>query len=346
MTNDSPRRQGPTSPSTTGDAEKPLFSDQLLSAVAELLLRTTYDGVWLINAQSQTTFVNERTARMLGYEVAEMIGRSIFDFMDNEARQLAKSNLVRRKQGLAEQHEFRCLRKDGSSIWFLVTANPVYDRDGNYAGSLAMIADLSLMKAREEALLAERAKMQLELRELARLQATVDAATHRDPLTGLHSRAYFEERLVEEGARAQRHQRPFGLVVLDVDHFTLLNERWGRVVGDEVLRAAGRALAPAGHSDGARPLRISDVACRYGGNAFAVLAPETGLDGCLQLAARLRRRLQYPTTLGQGIDITPSFSGGVAAWPTHGRAPGQLLAAVDRALYAAKRGGGGRVGPP
>jgi len=122
------------------------------------IVETAQEGIWTIDAEGSTTFVNRMMAEMLGYRVEEMLGRSLFDFMDEEGRKISTRNIERRRQGIAEQHEFRFLRKDGTSIWALLNTTPLQDEHG-YAGALAMVTDITARKLAEEALLASAAML-------------------------------------------------------------------------------------------------------------------------------------------------------------------------------------------
>jgi two-component system, cell cycle sensor histidine kinase and response regulator CckA len=105
------------------------------------IVQTAEEGIWMLDPQARTAFVNPKMAQMLGYSVEEMQGRALDEFMDDAGRSRAKLYLERRRQGIAEQHEFKFLRKDGSELWALLTTNPVQDPDGPYAGALAMVTD-------------------------------------------------------------------------------------------------------------------------------------------------------------------------------------------------------------
>jgi PAS domain S-box-containing protein len=114
------------------------------------IVETTREGIWELDAEALTTFVNRPMAEMLGYTVEEMIGRSMYDFMDDRARAEALRNFQRRKEYLAEQHDFRFRRKDGSDLWAILSTNPIFDREGRFAGALAMVTDITSRKAVEE----------------------------------------------------------------------------------------------------------------------------------------------------------------------------------------------------
>ena len=91
-------------------------------------------------------------ASLLGYTVEEMIGRPIFDFLDRARWQVAEQNLRRRKLGIEDRQELELIRKDGTRVWIIGSANPVFDRNGEYAGALALLGDLSPQKERERLL--------------------------------------------------------------------------------------------------------------------------------------------------------------------------------------------------
>lgn len=116
------------------------------------IVETAQEGVWVTDADSRTAFANRKMAEMLCTTVEALTGASMFDFMDEEARREAQVNVERRKRGIAEQHEFRFRRKDGSALWALVATNPLTDAAGRYEGALAMVVDITRRKEMEEAL--------------------------------------------------------------------------------------------------------------------------------------------------------------------------------------------------
>ncbi|CAD5971677.1 Sensor histidine kinase WalK [Planktothrix tepida] len=111
------------------------------------------EGVWIIDAEGYTTFVNPRMAEMLGYTVAEMMDQSLFVFMDEEERAFATAQLEARRQGISEQHDFKFRCKDGSELWCIIGTNPIINEAGQFMGALGMITDISDRKRIEKALL-------------------------------------------------------------------------------------------------------------------------------------------------------------------------------------------------
>jgi PAS domain S-box-containing protein len=110
------------------------------------------EGIWSTDADSVTTFVNPRMATMLGYTVDEMLGTSLFDFMDGEGRAIWDQNLERRRQGVAEEHDFKFRRRDGSDLWAMLATSPLRDGDGRSVGALAMVSDVTGRKQAEDRL--------------------------------------------------------------------------------------------------------------------------------------------------------------------------------------------------
>ena len=116
------------------------------------IVQTAEEGIWMIGADATTTFVNPKMASMLGYSVEEMLGRSMYDFMDERARADARENMRRREQGISEQHDFRLTRKDGGDLWTAMSTSASVDADGRYDGALAMVTDITERRRAEEAL--------------------------------------------------------------------------------------------------------------------------------------------------------------------------------------------------
>ena len=158
-----------------------------------------------------------------------------------------------------------------------------------------------------------------------------------DPLTGWHNRRYLEARLREELARGRRSRLPIACLMIDIDHFKAVNDRFGHLAGDEVLRGVARRIAAE--------VRSSDVAARYGGEEFVILLPGTDARAASVLAERIRAAVaRQPFELGDGHEPLPvTVSVGVADCLVEsgedGNAGEALLARADAALYAAKAGG-------
>lgn len=131
------------------------------------IVDTSREGIWTIDKNANTSLVNDRMAEMLGYTVAEMMGRPLYDFMHEEQRRQAVNNVARRKAGIAEVHEFVLRRKDGSDLWTIMSANPLYDDTGRYAGALAMVSDITERKRADR----ERRDLEAQMRQAQKLES-------------------------------------------------------------------------------------------------------------------------------------------------------------------------------
>ncbi len=153
----------------------------------------------------------------------------------------------------------------------------------------------------------------------------------QDEMTGLFGPSAFRMLVHKEIARASRFREPLSLVMLDLDDFKRINDRFGHPVGDQVLAGVGQVLRST--------LREADIAARYGGEEFAALLPRTPADQLLPLLERLRAAIaERPSGRPS---VTASI--GAASFPEHGVSARELIVRADDALYAAKRGGKNRV---
>ncbi len=170
----------------------------------------------------------------------------------------------------------------------------------------------------------------LRLRETLRLQAI------RDPLTGLFNRRYMEESLERELRRAMRKSTSVGIVMLDLDNFKYYNDTFGHEAGDVILHAFGDFLI--------KHIRGGDVACRYGGEEFTLILPETTLSETVERAEQVRRELKALQVNHEGKTYTGlSVSLGIAVFPHQADTADGILRAADLALYRAKADGRDRV---
>jgi diguanylate cyclase (GGDEF)-like protein len=167
--------------------------------------------------------------------------------------------------------------------------------------------------------------------EFERMRQTAE----RDPLTHLRNRRAFDEVFAQETTRYERYGHPMSLLMLDLDHFKSINDRFGHEAGDEVLRQVARVL-PA-------HIRDVDVAARFGGEEFVVLLPETAPVAALEVAERIRVGVGALAIDWRGTRIPVTVSIGVASVPERGKDPAGLMGAADAALYRAKANGRNRV---
>ena len=158
----------------------------------------------------------------------------------------------------------------------------------------------------------------------------------RDPLTKVYNKRYFTDRLESEFQFAERHNTPLALLLLDLDHFKRVNDDHGHLAGDHVLATFSRCLT--------RAVRNEDVLARYGGEEFAIISRALDLAAAKNFGERLRQVVETMGVSFAGNSIKVTTSIGIAGRPENGPSSAlELVAAADRALYAAKAAGRNRV---
>jgi diguanylate cyclase (GGDEF)-like protein/PAS domain S-box-containing protein len=169
-----------------------------------------------------------------------------------------------------------------------------------------------------------------------RLRESLHHQSISDPLTGLHNRRFMQESLNRELLRARRSGVPVGICMVDIDHFKRINDVHGHDAGDAVLLELGRLLRES--------VRASDIVCRYGGEEFTIILPESRLESTVERADALLRACRALRVAHRGRLLDPvTISIGIAEYPGHAEDVEALLHSADAALYAAKQRGRDRV---
>ena len=188
----------------------------------------------------------------------------------------------------------------------------------------------------------ENAELVWRLEQLNRTQRDIERKNREllelattDPLTGCLNRRAFMDQMQRQLAVAIEQHKPVSLLMLDLDHFKHINDNHGHDVGDEVLRVVVRVISKIS--------RNPDAVCRFGGEEFAVLLPDTGIDQCLQIAERIRSAVQTSGARDELPIPAITASVGAACRPPEGLSEMTLLECADRALYQAKHAGRDRV---
>ncbi|WP_428329296.1 PAS domain S-box protein [Mucilaginibacter sp.] len=138
------------------DKTEKILSEQKIWETEEKykqIVELSQEGIWVIDENNKTTFVNDAMAAILGYQRGEMIGMELFDFMDESSRKISELNIQKRKDGIKEQHDFVFLKKDGTKVWVIISTTPIF-KDGSYGGAMAMVTDITQRKLAEEKVIA------------------------------------------------------------------------------------------------------------------------------------------------------------------------------------------------
>jgi diguanylate cyclase (GGDEF)-like protein/PAS domain S-box-containing protein len=271
----------------------------------------------VIMKNGKFTYSNAKFNEIFGYSADEVRDLGPLDVAIENDRPLVAENIRRRLSGEVDRVEygFRGLRKNGAVIDVEVHSNVM-----EIVGKRVIIGLIIDVTERTRA-----AHKLMALQERLREQST------RDSLTGLYNRRHLDEILGQELISAGEQDYPVSVIMGDLDHFKSVNDRFGHVAGDEVLRTVGRLMMT--HA------RAGDICCRYGGEEFLLVLPRVTKDVALERAERLRGAMAAALIpYGElAIPVTASF--GVAAFPDDGRTGDELIDAADRALYAAKAAG-------
>jgi diguanylate cyclase (GGDEF)-like protein len=189
----------------------------------------------------------------------------------------------------------------------------------------------------EDSIQSRTLELQVALTELAEKNRALEEQNTLDALSGVRNRAYFDKKIQAEMKRSRREQRPLALVMLDIDHFKQINDQHGHLAGDAVIRGVAQRIQ-------ALLKRSSDHICRYGGEEFALILPNTDAEGVVALAEQIRQAIAdtpFDTEIGAlGVQIS---AGCYAVVAEPGMVSADYIQAADRALYQAKHQGRNQV---
>ena len=291
-------------------------------------------------------YVNPSFERLTGYASHEMIGRNcrVLQGTDRDQDELKELRHALQR-GEPARAVVRNYRKNGQLFLNDLTLTPVRDEHGELCAYIGVQHDVTAMHEAESRLreaYAEltRSNQALEQRvadrtsELENLNHQLDALAHTDSLTGIWNRRYFVSSAERAIAASRRNGRPLSLLMIDVDRFKAINDRYGHGGGDKALLTLTRAIQAT--------LRPSDVLARFGGEEFVALLIDTQPPEAIGVAERWRLDVAQQRTQHEGELITFTVSIGVAQWQSHFDVD-QLVRVADERLYAAKAAGRNRV---
>jgi diguanylate cyclase (GGDEF)-like protein/PAS domain S-box-containing protein len=297
-----------------------LFKNIILATQQEV----SPDAILMVNEQGRIVSHNRRFQEMWKVPPETMrdgdeerVLAAAFGLITNPEKMRERIRSLRDHRSMESNEELEL--KDGRTID--LHSAPMVGDGGAYFGRAWYFRDITERKLTERGLHA----LQERLR---------DQSLH-DPLTGLFNRRYLDEMFGRQLSLATRHGYPVSVIICDIDHFKLVNDTHGHLIGDEVLRVLAKELKAQGRS--------TDIVCRYGGEEFLMVFPDMALGIAVARAESLRAKIAAtPITSGLlTLRVTVSF--GVACFPAHGTAMGELIRAADSALYDAKREGRNRV---
>jgi diguanylate cyclase (GGDEF)-like protein/PAS domain S-box-containing protein len=289
----------------------------------ELITNVLGEGVFLVDSHGKIVFANPEAMRLIGYRFDEIEGALIHEIL---YKQQLNGTLYKPEENPLfnaitsgndyndEDGVFTC--KSGFLMPISLVCRAVY-KDNILDGAVIAFRDITVQKKHLQTLEA--------INELLEKQATTDA------LTGIFNRMKFNKSFTNEIQRAQRYNTPLSLIIFDIDHFKQVNDTYGHLAGDSVLKNLVRLVASN--------LREIDIFARWGGEEFVIQTPETSLDGAIKLAEKLRSKIENHD-FTEPEKITTSF--GVTTLKK-GDNTISFINRADEALFRAKEGGRNQV---
>jgi diguanylate cyclase (GGDEF)-like protein/PAS domain S-box-containing protein len=260
-------------------------------------------------------YVNPAFERLMGYSAEEVMGQNpkILQGPDTDDKTRYKMRQAMR-DGKSIRTQILNYDKFGNELWLDINMVPLFDEDGELSYYAAIERDLT---------------------EYKRLQSRLENMANTDSLTGLSNRQSFLHRAEKEFSRARRYARPLATVMIDVDHFKDINDRYGHAAGDIVLREVSAICQCS--------LRGSDLLGRVGGEEFVLLLPDTPQSNAIYVAERMREQLAKTPIDVDGVVVTITASFGVASLCDADINFNSILERADEAMYHAKHDGRNKV---
>jgi diguanylate cyclase (GGDEF)-like protein len=277
------------------------------------LLADFSDALIVCDRAGNVVYLNARAERLLDCDGSLALGRPV----------LSALSLELRGGGLLDERKIAELAAQGLG------------REVVGSGMLLGVKGQRRMVAYELVSLGESLLILLRAEADVVERGTLAYRASHDALTGLPNRAYLQERLENLHRSAEAQQGIYSLLLVDLDYFKIINDRYGHATGDQVLAQVARRIA--------HKVRELDTVGRWGGEEFLCLLPQVGRSQAEEVAERIRAGLEAQPVEDEGRQIRVTASIGVAAYPDDGLHPDALLAKVDAALYEAKRAGRNRI---
>jgi len=295
----------------------------LIPVARDRLVESMSDGVLVLDAQHRIVDINPAAQQLLGTNWS-CIGKSAEQVL---AKWPDLVNLSR----ASEDAQTEVLLDNGEPRYFDVRISSLRDRHGHFVGQFIDLRDITQRHLATTGLQQANTRLVAQLEVIDRLRAQLQEQASRDALTGLFNRRYLQETLPRELSRAAREAYPVAVVMMDIDRFKTINDRYGHKAGDLMLQALGELFRTQ--------TRREDIACRYGGEEFVLGFPDLLIEHAVQRAEELRLSFQALRVEYEDVEFSATISAGVAVFPHHGETDEDLLRAADQAMYVAKAAG-------
>ncbi len=290
----------------------------------EFLIDQFDDVVMVIDEGLRIIDLNQAAEKMIIGEREKVIGtpgEEVLLFWDQLQQHFDRNH----------QQRLEIAQSQPEEKYFQTTISPLRNNQDQFMGWTIVVADITRRKTLEIALLEVNTKLEKQLQEIKSLQEKLREQAIRDAMTGTFNRGYLDETLERELARAKRNRYPLSVMMIDIDHFKIINDSYGHKAGDLVIKTVGKMLM--NHS------RATDCVCRFGGDEFVVVMPEMGEADAVIRAEKWCTILKSKHMIYRTNTIAPKISIGIAIYPNIVKISSSIVDAADRALYNAKESG-------
>lgn len=285
--------------------------------IHRLLADNATDVIWVMDLDGKFKYVSPSVEKLRGYTPEEVMLQSKEELLCEDSIEYMEKGLEDTIYAVKNNLPFKIFRgdmeqpcKDGTTVWTDLTVSGIYDKENNFLGLLGVSRDIT-----------ERKKMEDEIRRL----------TEIDRLTQIYNRLKLDSVIKSEMERSKRSNSHFSIILMDIDRFKMVNDHYGHIVGDEVLKEIASIIKSS--------IRKIDTPGRWGGEEFLIILPESNLEGALNLAEKLRKKIEKHKFSKVG-NLTSSF--GVAEFE-NGISENELLKRADDGMYEAKKTGRNKV---
>ena len=302
----------------------------------KVALDSLVEGVVLMDHQERIVLANKAFEDSIIHDKGALLGRKASDLnwtfprSQNKVKNFPWQRAIR--EGTGQAAVPLALQNGGDNPrTFMVNGAPILDGSGKTRGALATFDDVTVIERKNTELQKTLNTLEKSRDEIRRQNQELQILATQDPLTRCLNRRAFFERFEVEFSRARRYGSKFACVMLDIDHFKSVNDNHGHQMGDKVLQKISGIIKDC--------LRDCDVLCRYGGEEFAILLPETDTKGGASTADRIRHTIASKSI--SNLKVTVSL--GVSSLDSDPANPSEFLSQADKALYVAKWEGRNRV---
>ncbi len=300
----------------------------IIPVARNLVIETMADGVLVVDSNFRIVDVNHAFIQLLHLQSFEPRGQKIGQILPGWEELIRKNSLGLKVKETLQIHP-------DTSQYVELQMTSLNDKKNTATGYVLVIRDISDRVNSENQLKRSNDQLNVQLEKIAEMQEQLREQANRDPLTGLYNRRFLDLSLNQEIHEADQKGEEISIIFFDIDHFKVINDQFGHLVGDAVLQSIANILLST--------IREGDIACRMGGDEFIVVLPRTAIPVAENRALELIQRISNYDFYSPNIKPCIQLSVGVVCYPQHGADRDELFRAADMALYQAKSQGRNQV---